>query len=877
MKSIFAFIIFIFVFGNIFAQKECDCEKERQRAIISGVSKAEYADYLLLSQSYLPGIDNNAPGANLGWTGIEWFSTQAECNSWIRNNTNNGCKTIPINKDLSKYGLGSVSGSYSKCYKCIYCPSGKSSGTTTASSTLSDDGSINGWHPGSDIFEGTKVTGEGLLARTQDPPAPHITPPGSTMINVNDKTGVQEPKDSSIDFGNEDEDTNTDMDISMEIIGSYIGKPVYKKGDTIIVTANNKRYLLSKQTLLDNKNTYGDYHAVVGVGNGIIPEDGWYLGIDLNGNNNVIGYITTTSQRSNSTAFGEMERFAKNAVNCKFNEITCDKTIENKFKLFCDWQICKMTNTANVFNLSYSDYKKMIDDDIDLNNRIIALKAKDIIVQVLNYKVGEKTGNTVDLNTSVSDFVYSGIINAINGNLEGDLGNCVVSIKNYVNITMQNKAPDDLRNKTLAQLFETKDEQLKNRYTSEMGILLTDIWHGAYDVVSSCAGEKAAKELLVYNMLPELSGITAIGAANLTINYSIAPEYKRSIKTFIDNSVAKKAFLEKYRQEYINKFNATKNCLEYNKVISDLSTGNTGVTTDLYTTEAIVPLMKDYVFGNKEIPKCNILSASQLTNKPTIQPTAQVSTENKYDLKNAIRSKRGNKTRYYIFENDKCTGWVDETGGNQTFLPNKGLIEGLNLFGSIYIGPNNPANPDGTPNFDLPPQDAIDAAAKEHDKCYDSKGAKGVSGALWNTKVTDCDENLVTACSFYIPDGSLTDKINNFTESVAKWSYNPDLKTRATLVAAGFSNIFLTKYPRKFINNQIESAFEKVLIGKNTYKITFSKTTSIPSVSGATYDVEAGDYYIDSETKMQNGKIVSGKIYDKEGNVKHLIFLQRNF
>jgi hypothetical protein len=154
-------------------------------------------------------------------------------------------------------------------------------------------------------------------------------------------------------------------------------------------------------------------------------------------------------------------------------------------------------------------------------------------------------------------------------------------------------------------------------------------------------------------------------------------------------------------------------------------------------------------------------------------------------------------TRYYLIHSGSCIGWVDNL--NQTisysekkaieFEEQKGVIKGLNLFGSIYIGPNNPTK-DGKPNYELPPQDPIDAAALRHDTCYDNRGAKGPRSALFNIGVYDCDAALVTDCSFYIPESSSLHKgVENLTNSLMKWSYDPDIKTRATLVGAAFSSL----------------------------------------------------------------------------------------
>lgn len=132
-----------------------------------------------------------------------------------------------------------------------------------------------------------------------------------------------------------------------------------------------------------------------------------------------------------------------------------------------------------------------------------------------------------------------------------------------------------------------------------------------------------------------------------------------------------------------------------------------------------------------------------------------------YAFSNKATKYSGNiKTRYFImydretlpknddFRNESIIGWVDDDYKNTyTFTQRKGdRVEGLNLFGSIYIGPNNPTYPNGKIIYTLPAQDNVDAAALEHDKCYDSRGAAGEGDAIFNTEITDCDTELVMRC-----------------------------------------------------------------------------------------------------------------------------------
>ncbi|MCB9224222.1 MAG: RHS repeat-associated core domain-containing protein [Crocinitomicaceae bacterium] len=70
-----------------------------------------------------------------------------------------------------------------------------------------------------------------------------------------------------------------------------------------------------------------------------------------------------------------------------------------------------------------------------------------------------------------------------------------------------------------------------------------------------------------------------------------------------------------------------------------------------------------------------------------------------------------------------------------------------NMFGSIYIGPDNPTavvNGKKIPDYRREPLDELDVAAYNHDKGYDEKGAVGASDAWSNLDVLPVDQQLVS-------------------------------------------------------------------------------------------------------------------------------------
>lgn len=292
-------------------------------------------------------------------------------------------------------------------------------------------------------------------------------------------------------------------------------------------------------------------------------------------------------------------------------------------------------------------------------------------------------------------------------------------------------------------------------------------------------------------------------------------------------------------------------------------------------------LWKDDVFLGAKIGKYNDQNVT-LNSEGIVYVSA---IDKEFDLEQQIRVAKNSNysegsitdrldiTRYYLIHNENCIGWVDNLSHTVGFRKSKkitftekgNIIEGFNLFGSIYIGPNNPKDASGNPSYLLLPQDVIDEAALKHDKCYESRGAKGTTSALFNTDVYDCDIELITSCSFYIPEySSIYSGTKNLMKSLIKWSYDPDITTRATLVAAAFANTSAGKYIFKANKDNKQSGNQK---------ITYSTPTTLASTSGDQFKVDEGDTF---DGEMKDGRIVSGKICDKNGNTKHLILPKRN-
>ena len=414
------------------------------------------------------------------------------------------------------------------------------------------------------------------------------------------------------------------------IIGTYAKHPVYKKGDTIIVTAINKKYLLSLQTPLENKSEYGDYQPIVGLGN--VTEDGWYLGKDLNENNNVIGYITTTSRRSNSSA--ERESFAKNSTGHKFYTIDCDRTICKKFIDFCEFEICRKINTMNVEALNYTEFIDWIEQEQDILEAIQWNSLVDIIAQIVidELKNGLK-GKEGKLFSIVSEVV---------NHLDDSLFDCLVEFgSDLFFMPMGNEYTDDIKKAKDCVISIMKPfirEEIKNsieyKITSEISLkdFLTDkvkihnegVYTFSEDVVTKTINAiaksikytddcteafgikdaifKNSQTRILYHIVKNAQPLVKIfQSAGAHIGYSVEGErIRKDILQRIKRAEQQVIFLEDCKKRYQTMFDASRNnCHEFNAAVNKLYEEVNSLGTP-YTQEVLTK-MKDYVFGNKII------------------------------------------------------------------------------------------------------------------------------------------------------------------------------------------------------------------------------------------------------------------------------------
>ena len=77
----------------------------------------------------------------------------------------------------------------------------------------------------------------------------------------------------------------------------------------------------------------------------------------------------------------------------------------------------------------------------------------------------------------------------------------------------------------------------------------------------------------------------------------------------------------------------------------------------------------------------------------------------------------------------------------QTCLDEK--TKNKNLFGTNYVGHNNPKNTNGNDNYSLPPINEADANALEHDLRYDKMKVSGLRGLLEETSAIGADYDFV--------------------------------------------------------------------------------------------------------------------------------------
>jgi len=154
-------------------------------------------------------------------------------------------------------------------------------------------------------------------------------------------------------------------------IGEYQKQDVLKKGDTII-TFNNK-YLLSQQQLITGDEFIPRLNKYLSKGTFIIETN-------LQEQKEAIGYITTTSQMSNSTLRGEKERFTDGSTGYMFYEKQSQEeniSASLLYKALQNSEISVQTipidfnNLQNEYYVSTKDPKLIISIK-DVNHKLIA-------------------------------------------------------------------------------------------------------------------------------------------------------------------------------------------------------------------------------------------------------------------------------------------------------------------------------------------------------------------------------------------------------------------------------------------------------------------------------------------------------------------------
>jgi hypothetical protein len=730
-------------------------------------------------------------------------------------------------------------------------------------------------------------------------------------------------------------------------IGTYQERDVLKKGDTI-VTFNN-RYLLSQQAIIEQ----GDEVY------GFIPANSFLVEKDMTGKTLPIGYITANGTSANSTRlYGGVAQYAKNSTGHKFNEFICDKATYDKFINYCNWEICRMENTKNANTLSYAEYDEMIKNDRALNSRILNAKLSEILVQLFGDFTSDKLAKSFagfDLNTSLQDWTIKTVWDEATQlqEITGVSGDCFSSMTSAISSLQKNPG---LETATVADFMKSNSKE-QDLYTTETYRTFKRFWVSALDVVGDCDKSGAIKKNILYHLLKNApSGGEAIGlyAANVSIKFSIAPEFKQSLNAQIQKAQQKKQFLEGYKAQYSNLIEKnTTNCLEFTRVINKLRSECANPFGQIYQQEALSKMQK-YVFGNDKIGVCNVLSKEEL--KPKInQPQTQLSIDPKEKniigyygnipvykfndsiivgekvyllslqpsqqaFSNKFTKFRGNiKMRYFImydgktlpeekdFLNKNIIGWIDYDYKNTySFTQQKNdRIEGLNLFGSLYIGPNNPIYPSGKTIYTLPYQDQVDLAALEHDICYDKRGAAGASDAIFNTGVVECDLELVMSCFATLQikvENNATQSAIDYIKYTLDWNDNliNDITDheqvispakRAKYVAVFFLGTssgkgwglifknyvnyseteFQKSNPDANLTNPVEKQADATL-SKQT--ITYTAQTLLVSASDNLdrFRTEAGDTFIGT---IKDGKIVEGTVYRNNEPVKTFIQKRR--
>jgi len=410
-------------------------------------------------------------------------------------------------------------------------------------------------------------------------------------------------------------------------IGEYQGQDVMKKRDTIVVVANSRKYLLSEQTMPGQGNEYYNY----------IPGNSFVIAKDLQGNEMPpIGYVTTTSQMSNSTLSGEKERFAKSAVGCKFIAFNCDKAVYERFKQYCDWEIYRMENTVNVRLSNLEDFSKWLDDQRDIlesiqwnaikniGNQIFLDEMKNLLGEknpILKTVVDHMDASLFDCTIEATTDIYLKTTLLNYPDMQKNVKDCTISvIKPFVKESLKDNAEFQIANKTSFSDWYMSKVNKDVSYDFAENIV-TKTMDAIPDIVENCIPDKAKKYIfknveyrVLYHIFKNTSYLSDIfKASGAHIGYSVeGGKIESQIADEIKIAGRKHDFLKNYKSKYEDLIGRNPdNCLEYSKAINQLhdecfASFGTSYEQEEYTR------MQYYVFGTKEIPKYGKPSSEEL-------------------------------------------------------------------------------------------------------------------------------------------------------------------------------------------------------------------------------------------------------------------------
>jgi hypothetical protein len=739
-------------------------------------------------------------------------------------------------------------------------------------------------------------------------------------------------------------------------IGEYQTKDVLKKGDTIVTFKN--KYLLSRQVVSSGKDEdfgflypFGKFYFL----HKTIEEDNKPVTLsDLQTKQdstfiekNVIGFITQES--NNQYKFHEIGcdwvTYNKFIQFCDWQICKMENTININNLSYADYER-QINEDAELYEIIAS--QKATDILINVTGDMVDFLWNKKVVDKL--KAGSTVsilGQNIATNTSINDYVRLLTTDAVMYQLG------LEKFKNIKDCVLQNNAikvnGGELTLKDFLKDFD-RTEQTK-RIEKELETETAKFFKQGRDIIDNCIPSdlkfKSKQTYFYYALtmnLPEYGEMLGFMAASIKLAF-FNSGYKKEVDAHIANCRNSKQFIEEYKRKYqtLIKENQT-NCLGYAKNINQLKSEAFNPSGN-----QILAQMQAYVFGEKNIPECKVFSIEELKPaKKNIQTEEPISKNDdiigyygknpnsvypvykKNDsiiMNNKIyfinlqpyqKSKVKNLTRYFIMyegnsvrfakpqeqphENAKSfIGWINYENDKYEFEPyyDDTKVPGLNYFGSIYIGDNNPENPNGTPNFDIPTQDEIDSSALQHDKCYDALNQKGKWGVISPTTKA-CDDALSVSCFSTIISNYNKDMLNNpakFAEilnlsslslktAYNKWQYGDKfrydvepLKERALLTGFAFAGVTNMKAFWDAINNYGEREIKKkdnkkqeVLNG--TQKITYVERTLIVTKSnGREVYAEQGDYF---EGEFNNGEIIQGILYDENGKEKERIIIGRS-